>query len=302
MKKRTVRIICALLCLALTLGASSCTFIDNIKENARREAEKTFEPSPEDAALTENFNAALERSLAEAEKVTEKTSLTIGKPTAESENGDVSALNAAANTLKKLLTQDDPGSGERELAPDACGDTLLKSVTAADVLKTVGARNEAEQAVTDEKGAEVADENGKVVTEKTVTDNILKTEFRFYTVIPAPDAPEDDPEQGGTPVPASAEIMEKYFGEPRDSARLLAQFEGLKDYLQISGYTLEYKDCRIAAQTDLAAGRLTEVSYVRSFAVTVTAKGVGALAGLGDFTLTFDAAETVAYIFAYPAA
>ena len=300
MKKRFPKLLALALCAVLLLGCSSCGMFKSIRESARLAREREIMETPAEADLASVYNEALQGSRQKAEKLTEKISYSVGRPSVESENGDVGILSAAADTLKKMIMESAPGSSERELAPGEIADTLLKELAGAEISSMTGSRNEAMENQTDENGKEITDEEGNVVTAPVTLDNILRTEFRFYTEEKKTETDENGNEKETVTLhPADAAVIEKYFGAPADKAAVLAGFDSVKDYLQVNDYTVEYKDCRINATGDMENSELESVSFVKKMTVTADVTGAGAFAHLGNFTVTLDVSKTTEYSFTF---
>ena len=271
MKKRFFTAMALMLCAALLLCCSSCEVLKNIQQARERE----ILDAPDAPQMADFYNEALANALREASEVKETVSYSVGKPSVSSETGDADILKKAADTLKKMTMQAGPGRGERELQPADTADTLLKNLKTADYCTGV--------------------------TQPVTVDNILFMEFRFYEEETKTETDENgNGKETVTLLPVDAAMVDACFGAPAAKEEVLAGFDGLKDYLQVKDYTVEYKDCRMKTVSDLYSDLLESVTFEKKMAVTAQATGVGALARLGDFTVTFDVTKTTAYTFTFP--
>ncbi|MBQ7639317.1 MAG: hypothetical protein IJS90_10495 [Clostridia bacterium] len=291
---------CAL-CVLLITSLSSCSMIKNVKERARLASQLVIIDSPEDDELAEEFALALKGGLEKCVDITERVSYKINTPDVQSEDGSASILDKTAGILKNMITENSPGSSERTLKASEAGDTLLKNIDEADVLSASSSRHIRSEAVTDENGKEIKDEDGSVLRLDVVSDNILTFTFDFFTENKYTETNENGEERELTEiVPADAAVIEKYFGPAYDKNAVLSKFDVIKDYLQVGDYNIGYTDSRITAETDMDADELLNVSYVRNFKITADVSGIGQLEHLGDFTVTFTGSETTGYEFNYP--
>ena len=301
MKKRLFTVIALLLSAVLLLSCSSCGMFRTIRENARLAKLRAIIDTPDDSQMADVYNEALANTLREATEVKESVSFSVGKPSVSSDTGDVSILSKAADTLKKMIMQEGPGSEERTLQPQNTADTLLKDLNAADVVSVSGTRVSTVENVTDADGKEVTDEEGNVLTQTVTVNNVLRAEFRFYGEEKKTQTDENGNEKETvTILPPDPAVIEKYFGTPRPKAAVLSGFDGIKEYLQVNDYTLEYKDCRVKTVSELDTGVLESVTFEKKMAVTAQVTGVGAFAHMGDFTVTFDVSENTVYTFTFP--
>jgi hypothetical protein len=301
MKKRFLSVFALLLSAALLLSFSSCGMFRTIRENALLAKQRAIIDTPDDSQMADVYNEALANTLREATAVKENVSFSVGKPSVSSDTGDVSILSKAADTLKKMIMQEDPGSEERTLPPQDIADTLLKDLNGADVVSVSGTRVSTVENVTDADGKEVTDEEGNVLTQTVTVNNVLRAEYRFYGEEKKTETDENGNEKETvTLLPPDPAVIEKYFGAPREKAAVLAGLDGIKEYLQVNDYTLEYKDCRVKTVSELDTGVLESVIFEKKMAVTAQVTGVGALAHMGAFTVTFDLSENTEYTFTFP--
>ena len=289
MKKRMMRFLCAVLCLALTASFCGCGMLKTIRENANR----PILDSPAEDSLAEFFNTALENTRAAAVDGSETVTLEIGRPSLEpeAESKAASILGTAADTLKKIIMEQKPGSSERDLKSDAAEDTLLRAVDAADVLAKV-VRNEISMPVTDENDEQLTDEDGNLLTENKISDNILILTLSFGGAEEAAGDGEDAPAS-----PPDKAVVEKYFGKGADDAAVREELQKVAAYLQLDDYTVDYTSCGINAEIDLERTVLHAVTYEKHFTVTAHLTGVGSFEELGAVTVTFDGTVRTDYTF-----
>ncbi|MCH5198002.1 MAG: hypothetical protein J1E34_03750 [Oscillospiraceae bacterium] len=303
MKKIIRAVLASILCIFLMMSLSSCEMIKNIKERARLASELKILDSPEDSALADEFALALKGALEKNEGITEVVRIGVNKPSVEADGSEADILKSAANMLKNLIVTDNLGSPEREITPDMISETLLKNIENADILSASSTRNTRNEPVTDENGKEVTNENGEVVKEKVVYDNLLNIIFNFYTENTVTETNENGEEKEVKEIiPADSDIIEKYFGNLPDKKDMISEFDVIKEYFQINDYDVEYTDCRIQVQTDMDADELTFVSYLKNFKVTASVTGVGPFSEMGEITVTFTGTENTTYNFKYPLA
>ena len=300
MKKPFRKLVCAALCLALAFGFSSCGILKNMRENARLASLMTILETPDQKDLADVFNRSLAASAAESKEIGEQVSFSVSRPDVTSDNGSADVLDDCAETLKNMIMSQAPGSSDRNLNGGETADTLLAEIKPADVCAAGASRNEKTENETDENGDDVTDADGNVVTRQATVDNLLKLRLEFYDTVIGTETDENGEEkETRTLVPAADDVILTYFGAAREKDAVLAQFDVLKDYLQVSDYTIAYKDCAVSAELDLESLLADSISYVKNMTVTATAAGVGELAGLGTFTVTLDVCETTSYTFTY---
>ncbi len=294
MNKRLTKALCLLLCLALAVGFSSCGMLKNIREHAAR---KIYDTPAEDT-LAQHYNGALKASLAAAQEVRENTSYSVGRPTVEGRDGKTDILAKAADTLKSMIMGSRPGAEGRVVEADKPG--LLRPLDAAAPVGEAAFRDESVRNVTDENGKEVTDEEGNVITETVIVNNLLKTDFYFYTEETVTYTDENGEEKAETTrAPLPAETIEAVFGPLKEKAQVLAGFDAVKGYFKAEDYTVEYKDCTVHAETDLETGLLQSVVFTQNMQVTAQASGDGPFAEMGAFNVSFGVTKTVDYVFTY---
>ena len=81
---------------------------------------------------------------------------------------------------------------------------------------------------------------------------------------------------------------------------MLAAYEAVKDYLQVTDYTFEYQECFVKAALDMETNLISSVTFEKNVDVTARVTGAGPLADCGDFTVTFRLTEQTDYTFSYP--
>ena len=292
MKQRFVKAVCAVLCLALLCSLCGCGILKNIRENARLQSEREILASPAEDALVSEFNAALARAKTEMGLVTESVKYSAGRPHAAGEGKGVDILDAAADTLKKMIMEMNPGSsGEK----GAVGSGLLLPLP-AEIPAAAAARNTSTVTVTDENGEDVTGEDGAVEKTEVFADNTLTTTFRFYTEEVKTETAEDGSvKEEKVLVPAEDALIEQVFGAPAEKKAVLAAFDVVSGYLKVKDYDIAYKDCTVTAEENLESGALQSVTYEKKMAVTAAVTGVGSLAEMGDITVTLDVTKTVTY-------
>ncbi|MDR2753558.1 MAG: hypothetical protein LBB50_04530, partial [Oscillospiraceae bacterium] len=90
---------------------------------------------------------------------------------------------------------------------------------------------------------------------------------------------------------------------PADDKAILAELAKAQEYLQADRYAVQPTALTLFARADKETDHLTELRLTETAAVTLTAKGVGALSGAGDIPVTFVLTKTVVYSnFAWKAA
>lgn len=303
MKKTFRTIISAALILCLALGFSSCTLFSTMREYSMKASRVDIIPTPEDEALYAEFNKALENSVSEAVKM--DTSVSYNAKNIDVSNADDSAklLNKAAGTINKLILANKPGAKSSTTEPVDLKDTLLENFDAASALSYTASRNTANEAVTNEKGEEMTAEDGTVLREVKIKDNFVKVQFLFYNDVVTEEAHTD--EEGSDVAEVTERVLaddaaiEAVFGSPADKEAVLAEFDAIRDYIQVKDYTFIYDTCKVSAQTDLAADHVLDVSFEKVMKVTAAAEGVGALADYGELTVTFDVIRNDNYSFTY---
>ncbi len=302
MKKSIKTVISFVLITLLALSFSSCSIFQSMRENAQNAAQITILETPEKGKIISEYNALLENSLKEATEIKENISYSAGQPDVFKAGEEAGVLDAAANQLKTFIMSANPGSASTVLEDGA--DSLLKSLKKASVLEFDFSRNIASENVTDDKGNEVADEEGNVITETRISDNILHLTFNFFKEEAIASDEEVTDENGEaveetTVVYANKKTIESVFGSLKDKETVLKNFEVVKDYITVSDYKISYENCLITSDADLEAGVLNFVNFQKNMKVTAKAQCVGALAEYGEIEVVFNLTLNTNYEFNY---
>lgn len=305
MKKSIKTVISFVLITLLALSFSSCSVFQSMRENALNASQTTIYATPEKDQIISEYNSLLALSLMDATEIKENVSYSAGKPDVFKAGEEAGVLDAAANQLKNFIMSANPGSASTVLEEGA--DSLLKSLDEAAVLNFDFTRNIATENVTDEKGNEAKDEDGNVITETRISDNILHLTFNFFATEPLTgegvtnENGEADTE-ATTTIYAETATIESIFGSLKDKEAVLKNFENIKDYIVVSDYEIAYENCIITSDADLEEGRLNFVNFQKNMKVTAKAEGVGALAEYGEIEVVFNLTLNTSYDFSYAAA
>ena len=293
MKKTLKSVVAVLLTAAILYAFCSCSLFSSIRKRVEEANNTTLAATPEEKEVVDHFNGLLSNSVDRAEKINEKI--------------DAGALGKSAGMLKKLVAEKKPGKAERTIEDKNISDTLLSEVEADKLLDFDFSRNTRVVNVTDEAGKEVANDNGENVTEIRITDNILKTVFKYFKDVADKDATTSEPAEGETAaepttrVLADDGVINEVFGDAADKAEVLANFDCIKEYVSVVDYTITNGSCEIRSDIDLVASDLSDIVFFRPMTVTATVKGVGALEKYGELTVTVELEKTVSYSFVYSA-
>lgn len=295
------------LCICLILALSSCTIFKSMRENAEKAKQITILDTPAEQSLAALYDSALTESLKVCTKVESSVKYQV-KDASVSEGGsagkDPALLDAAAGQLTSLIMQDAPGSENQTLTSAEAGKTMLANLRDPHGAAIEERRNEGQEAVTDEKGNEQSDENGETVTRTFISDNLLELTYRFYTETVVTEAYTDEDGNNVDAVserkPIDTADIEAVFGSPRDKAKILSEFDVVKDYLQVRDYTLEYTDSFAKCEVDLESNQLTGVTFEKHMKVSADVIGQGPLADYDSLNVSFTVIETTAYEFHYP--
>lgn len=301
MKKSIKTVISFVLITLLALSFSSCSVFQSMRENALNASQTTIYATPEKDQIISEYNSLLALSLMDATEIKENVSYSAGKPDVFKAGEEAGVLDAAANQLKNFIMSANPGSASTILEEGA--DSLLKSLDEAAVLEFDFTRNIASENVTDEKGNEAKDEDGNVITETHISDNILHLTFNFFTEASllgeGVTNEEGDNIVETTMVYAEDATIESVFGSLKDKETVLKNFENVKDYIVVSDYEIAYENCIITSDADLEEGRLNFVNFQKNMKVTAKAEGVGALAQYGEIEVVFNLTLNTSYEFSY---
>ena len=302
MKKALRNITVILLIATMCLSLCSCNVFKTMRENAERASMIEIVETPDDEEAIRTLQEIVHASAGIAEEMKENVSYDAGNPDILSGDGEAGLLDASAKQLRSLIMEGKPGKTEETLSPDDL--RLLEKLDAHGALNVTVDRNYTEEKVTDEKGNYVADENGEIVTEKKVADNILHITIDYYdTKVTGQNEKDDGATEDITEyVPADEATIADVFGEPADKAAVLAAFDATADYVSVSGYDLAYTNCRIVADVNLDEGIVGFVRFEKHMTVTAQAACQGKLADYGDVTVVFPLTKNIEYSFSYPAA
>lgn len=302
--KKSLRVITAVFVLSgICLSLCSCSVFSTMRENALKASTAEIIPTPQDKEMFATFNTALKNTVTTANRI--NTSVDYGVSDVQIKSGEEKAglLDKAGATIGKLIMANKPGHKSDEISPPSYAGTLLEKFDSASCLSFSATRNIAKEAVTDEKGKEVTDENGEVVRHEVTKDNYAKVTLKFYKDVVTQEAYTDENGEDVAEVTkrnlANNAIIDKVFGSPEDKKAVLEQFGSLKDYLEVKDYSLEYDACEVYGELDLATDTLLDTQFKKTMLVTANVKGVGALAEYGNLTVTFKLVKTDNFAFSY---
>ena len=302
--KRTVRFSVVLLLIAgMCLSLCSCNVFRTMRENAERASKIEIAETPEDDKAIELLQEMVADCAGMANEVKETVSYKADTPHIYTADGEEAGLlDDAAKQLRDLIIANNPGRTEEALSK---GDLqLMAHLDAAGALDVRVDRNYNDEKITDEKGNYMADENGEIVTEKKISDNILHFTIDYFNTETVEQKVNDDgtTEDVTEIVPADTAAIESVFGEPADREAVLAAFDAVADYITVSGYEIAYTNCHIKSDVDLNEDIVSFVRFEKHMTVTAKATCVGKLSDYGEVTVTFPLTKTVEYSFDYPAA
>lgn len=295
--KNTLRITIAVVAvLGLLFSLSGCNVFSAMRQNAELAAQTTLLDDPDDATAFEELNAYINAAFDNAEAINEDVSYNADGISVKKDGEEAGLLNDAANTVKGLIMNGNPGKSSRAIENrDDAG--LLGKIDQTSALDYEITRNQESEALTDENENELTDENGDVETTIKTVDNGLNFDIKYYTTEITTD---ENGEENETHTPGEAKVIEAVFGEQADKDTILAEFNCLADYITVSDYTTEYADCRITASVDMSTGEVQSVEFSKGILVKATVIGVGSLADYGEMTVEFTVTKTVSYSFSYP--
>ncbi len=306
MKNSVKTAVSVLLAAGVVCSLSSCTLFSSVRKRVEEANNTTLAETPEEESIISHFNGLLANSVERAEKITEKTEYSLNGLNIEKADGsDADALGKSADILKKLTAEKNPGRTEREITDKQISDTLLADVETDMLLDCEFSRNTRTVNVTEENGKEVSNENGENVTEIKITDNILKTVFKYFKDIADENGTTAEPAEGETAaepttrVFADDSVITAVFGEQADRDAVLAHFECIKNYVTVTGYEIKNGSCQIRSDIELTVSELSDVEFCRPMTVTAHVKGVGSLEKYGDLTVTLEIEKRVTYSFSY---
>ncbi len=301
--KQKIRVLAALtLIAALCLSLCSCNVFRTMRENAEKASQIQIVETPDDEQAIALLQEIVASSAEIADEMKETVSYDAGNPDIYRGDEEAGLLDASAKQLRNLIMENKPGKTEETLTADDL--RLLNKLDAKGALDVAVDRNYGEEKVTDEKGNYVADENGEIVTQRYVSDNILHFTISYFDTRVTATVEKDDgtTEDVTEIVPADAATVESVFGEPADKDAVLAAFDAVKDYIQVTDYSVDYTNCRIVADVSLDENIVSFVRFEKHMTVTAQATCQGALADYGDVTVVFPLTKNIGYSFSYPAA
>lgn len=312
MKKSFKTIISFMLITLLALSFSSCSIFESMRQNALEAAETTIYATPEEAQIIAQYNKILNASVEKAEVIKESVSYSAGSPKVLKDGEDAGILNAASKQLKTFIMSAKPGNAQAYIkgAPEgteakAMEESLIAKIDEASVLGFDFNRNIAVENVTDEKGNNLTDDEGNNITEEKIKDNVLHLTFNYFENKVVSEEAETN-ENGEaveetTVIYAEDATIEAIFGSNKDKETVLKNFEAVKDYIVVSDYEIEYKNCLVTTDMDLEGETVPFISFQKNMTVTAKAEGVGALSSYGEIVVVFDLTMTTRYEFTYPA-
>lgn len=312
MKKSFKTIISFMLITLFALSFSSCSIFENMRQNALEASQTTIYATPEEAQLIEQYNEILVASIDKAEVIKENVSYSAGKPDVLKGEEEAGVLDAAANQLKTFIMSANPGSSEAFVkgAPEGAeakdiAASLLAKIDEASVLGLEFNRNIAVENVTDAKGNNLLDDDGNAITEEKIKDNILHLTFNYFTneisaIGEAVTNENGEAVEETTVIYAEDATIESIFGSNKDKETVLKNFEAVKDYIVVSDYEIEYKNCFVTTDADIENEAVSFINFQKNMTVTAKAEGVGSLASYGEIVVVFDLTMTTSYEFTYP--
>ena len=302
--KRTVRdLVACLLIAAICASLCSCNVFKTMRENAERASRIQIVETPDDNEAIRLLREMIDECDDMGATVKETVSYQADNPHIYTADGEEAGLlDDAAKQLRDLIMANKPGRTEETLAAGEL--RLMEQLDAAGALDVRVDRNYNDEKITDAKGNYVADEDGNVVTEKKVSDNVLHFTIDYYDAEVTEQKTKDDgtTEDVTEIVPADNAAIESVFGEPADKEAVLAAFEAVADYVTVSGYEIAYTNCQIRSDVDLDESLVSFVRFEKHMTVTATAVCTGKLAEYGEVTVVFPLTKTIEYSFDYPAA
>lgn len=317
MKKSFKTVVSFMLITLLVISFSSCSIFEAMRENALNAGKIEILDTPEKEKIIAEYNRILEASLDKAVTVKENVSYSAGSPNVLKGEEEAGLLDTAANQIKNFIMSANPGSAEYWVkgAPEGDGEyntktleeSLISKFDEASLLGFDFNRNIATENVTDDKGENVTDEEGNAVTEDKISDNILHLTINYFadelTVlgegVEAVTNENGEEVEQTTTIYAEPATIESVFGSNKDKEAVLKNFECVKDYITVSDYEIEYKNCYVTTDTNLEAETVSFINFQKNMTVTAKAEGVGELASYGEITVVFDLTMTTYYEFTY---
>ncbi len=302
MKKALRNMIVFLLIAAVCVSLSSCNVFKTMRENAERASMIEILASPDDAEAARTFRELLDVSAGQADVIHEDVSYRAGNPSVQKDGEDAGLLDDAAKQIRDLIMEGKPGHSSEDLTADDLH--LLKTFDPLGAKDIIVDRNYDNIKVTDDKGNETVDENGEVITERVIGDNILHLTMEYFTttVTDTKTNGEGETEDVTEIVPADGALLNDVFGGEADKAAVLEAFGAVADYVKVNDYTISYTDSRVTSDLSLDEDIVTFVKFEKNMTVTALVTCLGKLADYGDVTVTFPLTKTAEYSFSYPAA
>lgn len=300
-----------LLIAAMCTSLCSCNVFRTMRENAEKASKIQIAETPDDEEAIALLQSIVSDSAGIADEMKETVSYDAGNPDIYRSNGEDgqqnsygngSLLDASAKQLRDLIMENKPGKTEETLTADDL--RLLNKLDAKGALDVAVDRNYGEEKVTDEKGNYVADENGEIVTEKYISDNILHFTIAYYDTIVTDWITNDEglAEEVTDYVAADNATIESVFSEPADEKAVLEAFDAIKEYVTVTDYYFSYKNCKIVADVNLDENIVSFVRFEKHMTVTAHAICHGPLEDYGELLVVFPLTKNIEYSFSYPAA
>ncbi len=309
MKKFVMTAASVFLAAGMVCSLSSCTLFSSVRKRVEEANNTTLAETPEESEIVSHFNGLLKNSVERAGKINEKKEYNLnGLNIKKADGSDADALGKSAGMLRKLVAEKNPGKTERELTDKNIPDTLLADVESDLLLDYEYSRNTRTVNVTEENGKGVSNENGENVTEIKITDNILKTVFKYFKDVEDENGTTQEPAEAETAAEpttrifADDETIKAVFGEQADKEAVLAYFDCIKNYITVVDYEIQNGSCQIRSDIDLAESDLSDIEFSQPMTVTAHVKGTGELEKYGDLTVTVEVEKKVSYSFTYAAA
>ena len=302
MKKRITAVLTLLLIVSICLSLCSCNVFRTMRENAQKASMIPIAETPDDEEAVALLQAIVSDSAEIADEMKETVSYDAGNPEIYSGDQEAGLLDAAAKQLRSMIMESKPGRTETSLSADDL--RLLNKLDAKDALDISVDRNYGTEKVTDEKGNYMADENGEVITERYISDNILHLTVSYFNtnVIDSKTKEDGSVEEITECLPSDSATIENVFGEPADKEAVLSAFDAVSDYIKVNDYSIVYTNCRIVADLNLDENIVSFVRFEKHMDVTAQAVCLGKMADYGEITVSFPLTKNIEYSFSYPAA
>lgn len=293
--KKIIKTIAALgLTACVATSFSACNLFATMRQNAENAKNTTFATTPEDEPAFEQLNNYIDAAFDNA-VINESVSYKAGGVSVKKGEDDAGLLDDAANTLKGFIMNNKPGSSDREIT-DRKDAGILGVISSSEAVEYEITRDLASENVTDENEKEVTLEDGTVETTMKECDNYLNFLLKYYATRETENE-DGEMEEEYTPIDDSS--VEAVFGEPADESAVLANFDCVKEYITVDGYSIAYGNCELRAKIDMETAEVISVEFVKKMNVTATVTGVGALEKYGEMTVEFELTKTVTYSFEY---